>query len=371
MSGDPTVGEGIETQGVDFTQLDDAAFAEEFLGDALPPEEPEAEEPEVEVPEPEAEEEDEPLADEVEEEDDESDEDEPEEEEGEDEDEEASDNDRKPATVFVAKDDSGEEVDTSGVEITFTANGKQRTLPIDKVVRLAQSGYYNETLQQEVKEVRTKVADYEAKLEELEYLARQRTALARKLLEDDDFLLEQRMKFVEAQSPEKRAERAEMRLKQVEQEREAQSFEQERETFANEYLFPTMSAVLAKYPSITEEELTGRWMLATARITKNGVIPPEHWQKALDVFDDDIGPWAAQRHAQRTAKEEQDRAKLKTEARKAQETATKAKRMIAKNLRPTGATATSVPKRKPIVTVEDAMNDILTNDVMQAIGRIG
>lgn len=280
--------------------------------------------------------------------------------------------DRKLATVFLAKDAEGDALDTSDVNITFTADGKERTLPLDRVVRLAQTGFYNEKLQSEVKDYRAEKADLIAQSEELEEIAAQRTALVRKLLEDDDFLLAQRERYLAANSPDKRAERAEAKLREVQQEREMQRFEVQREEFVTQEFYPKLQAIVKQYPNLSEEEVWGRFNIAASHLSdRGGVIPPKNWRAALKVIDDDIGPWAAQRHESRLEAPKKERAQLKAEARRAQEKATEAKRKLTKNLRPTGVSpTTSVQKRKPIVSADDAVDDIIANDVKAVIKQM-
>jgi hypothetical protein len=279
---------------------------------------------------------------------------------------------RKPVTQFSAKDADGDALDTSDVNITFTANGKERTLPLDRVVRLAQTGFYNETLQAEVKEFRTEKADLIAQAEELQEIAEQRTALVRKLLEDDDFLLAQRERYLAANSPDKRAERAEAKLREVQQEREQQQFEDQRKQFVSQEFYPKLQAIVKQYPNLSEEEVWGRFNIASSHLTdRSGHIPPKLWRAALKVIDDDIGPWAAQRHEARLEAPKKERAQLKAEARRAQEKATEVKRKLTKNLRPSGVSAaTSVQKRKPIVSADDAVDDIIANDVSAVIKQM-
>lgn len=287
-------------------------------------------------------------------------------------DEPAAPKDRKLATVFLAKDAEGDALDTSDVNITFTADGKERTLPLDRVVRLAQTGFYNEKLQSEVKDYRAEKADLIAQSEELEEIAAQRTALVRKLLEDDDFLLAQRERYLAANSPDKRAERAEAKLREVQQEREMQKFEVQREEFVTQEFYPKLQAIVKQYPNLSEEEVWGRFNIAASHLSdRGGVIPPKNWRAALKVIDDDIGPWAAQRHESRLEAPKKERAQLKAEARRAQEKATEAKRKLTKNLRPTGVSpTTSVQKRKPIVSADDAVDDIIANDVKAVIKQM-
>lgn len=274
---------------------------------------------------------------------------------------------RKPVTEFMVEDADGDLVDVEGVEITFVANHETHTLPLDKVVRLAQMGKYNEDLQQEVKATRLSVAEMQQEMESLRQLADQRRDLARRLLEDDDYLLAQRERYAEMNSPEARATRAEQRLAAIAAERETANFKQEIEAFVDQALYPAFDALHKQFPTVSFDELWGRFNLATMNISRNGIIPPQHWNDAMQVVERDLGPFAAQLHDQRSALEGKARSAESTAVRKAQEEATRAKRMVAKAIRPSGQGSAAAPKRKAIVSADDAVDDIMGGDVLDIV----
>src|SRR5690606_5361488 len=161
-------------------------------------------------------------------------------------------------------------------------------------------------------------------------------------LEDDDFLLAQRQRYLDANTPERQAERYRARMEQVEQERAQEKYLAEAQGFVNDVLGPAMDKIKAQYPAVTDEELQGKWYAATQGITRNGTIPKAAWQQA--------------------------RAKYETEARAAKAEARKVKRLVAKTVRPsTQRSAPSVTKRKPIVSADDAIKDIVQNDVAELV----
>lgn len=274
---------------------------------------------------------------------------------------------RKPVTEFMVEDADGDVVDVEGVEITFVANHETHTLPLDKVVRLAQMGKYNEDLQQEVKATRLSVAEMQQEMDTLRQIADQRRDLARRLLEDDDYLLAQRERYAEMNSPEARADRAEQRLAAIAAERESANFKQEIEAFVDQGLYPAFKDLLEQYPTVTQEELWGRFNIATAGISRHGIIPPQHWRDALQVVERDLGPFAAQLHDQRSALEGKARSAESTAVRKAQEETTRAKRMVAKAIRPSGQGSVAAPKRKTIVSADDAVDEIMGGDVLDLV----
>jgi hypothetical protein len=249
----------------------------------------------------------------------------------------------KPVTDFLVEDADGDEVDVSGVEVTFMANHEAHTLPLDRVVRLAQMGKYNEALQTEVKETRTQYADLQSQLEEVTKLAESRADLAIA------------------------ASRAEDRLAAIARQQEGSKFAAQVTEFVDNSLYPAFTEIQTMYPSVSAEELWGRFSMATAHISRNGIIPPSHWREAMQVVDRDLGPFAAQLHDQRTEHVASAKASESAAVRKAQEEATRAKKMVAKAIRPAGSGNSQPPKRKAIVNSDDAVDDIIGGDVLDLV----
>lgn len=274
---------------------------------------------------------------------------------------------RAPVTDFAVIDADGDQVDVSGVEITFKANKGVQTLPLDRVVRLAQMGRYNEDLQQEVRTTREERVELTARMEALETLAENRRDLARRLLEDDDFLIDQREKYARATSPEARADRAEARLREVAQREQQTTFQHQVESFVDQHLYPAFDNLTKQYPTVSPEELWGRFSIATAHLSRGGVIPQKNWREAMQMVDGDLGAFAAQLHDQRSTRLDEARRGETTAVRRAQEQATKAKRIVAKSIRPSGQGSSTAEPRRKIVSADDAVDDIVGHDVLNVV----
>lgn len=354
--------------GVIFDQMDDADFAKEFLPDLnIDNLDGEAEAEEEVVTEPDTPEGDEPE--------DEASEDEDAGEEEDDEPDANADGDAKEAPVegtlpahVKVLDGDGDQVDVAGVKVQIKVGGKQREVDFAKLVRFAESGGYNEQLQAEVQETRTKLPELEAELNELRGLADQRAGVLRKLLEDDDYLLEQREKYLARNTPEARAERAEGETARLRAERQQERVEAQVASFVDTQLYPAFDQLVKQYPSISEEELWGRFTMAAAPLTQRGVIPPQQWDRALDLVHRDLAPWAQQQHEKRAGVQKQVTQKAEKDVTQAKEQATRAKRNLAKRIRPAGTgTSNQASKRKEIVSAEDAVDDIIDNDIANLV----
>jgi len=89
------------------------------------------------------------------------------------------------------------------------------------------------------------------------------------------------------------------------------------------------------------------------------------------MLESEIGDWVAHLHESRTADNAAAVAKKDEEVRKAKEAAAKAKQKHARGIAPVPGSgkSTSEKKRKPIVSVSDAEDDIMA-DVTQFVSQL-
>jgi hypothetical protein len=267
----------------------------------------------------------------------------------------------KPITQFKVFDEGGE-LELPAIEIEFKGAKKVQKLPLDKVVRLAQSGAYNEELHQEVQEARRVVPQLQQTTEQLRAELAQLQQERQRFLLDDAYLLEQREQFERMNTPEERIRQLESRLAQYES---GSAVEQELSTarsFVAQELAPTFSNLLAQYPDVTPEEVFGRFMLTTAPLQRGGKIAPEHYPKVASLLADDIGPWMAQLQEHRSTGRAQFQKDATAQVRQKQEELTQAKRALARRYKPTGAVPGSAAvSTKAPATAKDAVNDIIAS----------
>lgn len=248
----------------------------------------------------------------------------------------------KRITEFSAFDAEGE-VELPPIEIEFKANGAVRKMPLDKVVRLAQSGFYNEEQQEAVREFREKEPAYQKDIEELTALAQRQASLIREVMEDEEKYLKRQEEFKQSQSPEARAARAEAQLR-AERQRVAQIESGQRVNAFLSQVGPRVDGLVAEYPTVTEEEAAGWLAPQLKRLERNGVIPPERLPDVERLVTVDLAEWLSQKHETRTAKQTQEAEKRKLSLRKVQVEATKAKQKLARAAAPTRTATTSSTK---------------------------
>lgn len=269
-----------------------------------------------------------------------------------------------PFKVYAA---DGTETDAPAVEVEFTADGKTMRKPLADVVRLAQRGRHNERLHEEVEAART-FRDVELPRLQADY--QQAQAFAHLLLTNDDALEQARAEFAQFHTPEARAERAEaqleaerQRLASLEQQRTTEQAAHHTREFLATDVVPAVLAMVQQYPTVTEDEVTGRVVAAAKHYLVDGVIPPQALAKVAAAMED-VRLWAEGTHETRTesqrAREAAEAAKREAEAARAQaeqakREATKLKRDTARVLKPTGAATMDTPRPAKPRTADEAI----------------
>lgn len=266
---------------------------------------------------------------------------------------EAPKEERKLATQFRALDQEGEIEVPAELEIEFKAHGELRRMPLDKVVRLAQSGFYNEQLQQEVKGSRAEVQEIRNAYAEMQQTLERQLAFNRALLENgDEFFLQQREQYARQNSPEERARRLEAELIREREVRQREQWAVQAQSFLQGDLEPKVTSLLAQYPSVTDVEAAG-WLAPHLKALEvNGVIPPARYGEVARVLEQDLAHWMAEMHFQRSESVKQQDSKRSLQLRRAQTEAAKAKRVLTKATAPAqrpGASSGSRPSNDKAV----------------------
>lgn len=272
---------------------------------------------------------------------------------------EAPKEERKLATQFRALDQEGEVEVPAELEIEFKAHGELRRMPLDKVVRLAQSGFYNEQLQQEVKGSRSEVQEIRNAYAEMQQTLERQLAFNRALLENgDEFFLQQREQYARQNSPEERARRLEAELIREREVRQREQWAVQAQSFLQGDLEPKVTGLLAQYPSVTDVEAAG-WLAPHLKALEvNGVIPPARYGEVARVLEQDLAQWMAEMHFQRSETVKQQDSKRSLQLRRAQTEAAKAKRVLTKATAPAQRPGAVTDNRTP--TEQKAARDKLS-----------
>jgi hypothetical protein len=270
------------------------------------------------------------------------------------------------ATEFVIRAKDGSEIPVGQLvdhEIEYKADGKVYKEPLDKIVRLAQTGRYNQRLHDELTELRTNDSEKTGRLSQTEAMVEQLRAEMIRQLTDDDYLYQRREEYARLSSPESEVERLRRELTNIKQSQAQASRVQAFQSFAESQLDPALQGLMKQYPSVTEDELLGRFYRIVTPFKRGGEVPPEMFDRVIQAVEGEIGPWMAHLHETRSATSAGADTKKQVELTKAREAATKAKNQLSRLQKPAvGLPGTrTTPKSKPIVSADDAMDDIIAD----------
>jgi len=274
------------------------------------------------------------------------------------------------ATDFVLKDAEGEELEVPALMVEYKANGKVRKDRLDQVVKLAQFGVYNQEREERVQLVEQEAQAVAKQREELADMLAEREAQLERLLTDDEFFLAVQEQFSRENSPERRAERAEQDLRNLQLQQELQHISAVGQQFHMQEVAPALSLIAQTLPTIQMAELETRLadaMQAHAVIAPTGdrYIPASRYDAVRKYIVEDLALWAQMAHRHRSeSATDPVREQALVERDRARVEAQKAKRQIGQALKPvtgSAAPAASKPKAKPITTVDEAMESAIAS----------
>lgn len=269
------------------------------------------------------------------------------------------------ATEFALYDNEGE-VEIPALLVEYKANGKVRKDRLDQVVKMAQMGVYNEERDKRAQLVEQQYQETLEAAKQIEAVLAEREAQMERLLNDDDFLEAVRNTYLQENSPEKRAERAEQQITNLRFEQQLQSISQEGEAFYHGEVLPSMRMITTALPTVTLEEIDHRLqmvMRAHAEVLPNGqqYVPSSRYDDIRQYIVEDLALWAQMVHAKRSQPQTGERQRIQQELDKARIEAQKAKNLVGRATKPTGqAAAPSTQKAsKGSMTVDEATSEAL------------
>lgn len=245
------------------------------------------------------------------------------------------------------------------LQVSFKASGETITKPLAEVVRAAQSA------EGQTRALNAKHQELTTLQQQLEAAAQQQR-LAEQILEralQDDAVLEQlRQRYAEYASPEAEVERLRA---QLEAQQRAQTTAQVQSAAADTLREVTgvLESLATTFPSVTVEELLGRFTTDTAQYAVNGVIDPQHHAAVRAYAVDTLTAWARERHTQRSSQSATLEARVRELEAKLQEASDRAaqavKNAAAPPIAPTGAARPAAGSKPPITSVKDAQRHAL------------
>ena len=250
-----------------------------------------------------------------------------------------------------------EELEIPDLQIKFKAAGEERDLPLDRVVKLAQQGFYNEQRAEEMRAYREEKPQIEAFITDLQQQNQMLVEGWRRVLSgDEEYLAQQQQEFLQAQSPEARAARLEQELaRERGQTREVQ-FERQAAQFVQGTLVPALQQLEVEHKEVSFEEIVGRFNLLTAPLMVRGQIPPTRFAEVQRLVDSELRPWVDAQNEKRTSAKQQ--ATQTTQQATAQSAALK--RQVARTVMPQGTQPTGREQAPPkqYKTAADILDDL-------------
>lgn len=302
---------------------------------------------------------------------------------------------RELAAQFTVLDGEGE-LAIPDLTIAFTANGRERKEPLDKVVKLAQMGVYNHEREQKLEAQQAETHATKAQLAEAQAAIQQYQQYVESLLADETAYLMEQERYAQANTPEAKLARleAERQAEQVRARYQQQA--QVAEAFATNELLPALDTLHAALPTVSQEEIGAKLVVLMRPYERNGIVPPEAFPLIAQAVVSDVLPWAQQLHEERLTWQQPKAPAPATpaapstppapvsppdaQAKAAAAAQQKAKRQTGAILRPVGAAPTAMTTREapppapPPATareaIESSVQDIIgkMNAQLQAVG---
>lgn len=241
----------------------------------------------------------------------------------------------KPAKTydFTVADKEGEFEVPEDLTITFKANGKTRTVPLEKVVQFASMGVYNHEKEQKLEQREAAITAAEQERQALVEQLTQYERAIEALLTDPDKYLDAQQRHAAMNTPEARAQRqvkeAEKKAQQAQRERDALIVEHSLET----KFIPRVERLLADNPMVTPDEVMARVNMMMVPLLVDGRLPVNRLEAFEHLIDTELATWMASKQLER---DETEKARATERARQEAEVR-KAKRQLARAAAPAGA----------------------------------
>lgn len=245
-------------------------------------------------------------------------------------------------TKFQMFDKEGELEVPRDVTFSFKANNKEyKDLPVDKVVQLAQMGFYNQEREEQVTAAKHFVAESQKKEQGYTTIITELTENYKRLFEDPEFFEIARDEYLKQNTPEAQLQRTRAELDQTKQGQRQVAEQAAAVQFVTNELHPSVERLLKEHPTVTEDEVMGRFYRLTSPLLERGQVPYQRLPEVKRLVETELTAYVKQLHLQRDVEK---RAQAKeVEAQKVK--ATQAKRVLTRAAAPGGAVATPEPQK--------------------------
>lgn len=212
-------------------------------------------------------------------------------------------------------------------------------------------GVYNEAREQQVNAAKQFVPQVMAENETIKTQLMDYDSWFQRIFTDEKFYESAREKFLEDNTPEIRARRAEERLVQERTQYAAFSEQQTAVNYSNNEIVPAIAKIIAGNPLVTEQEVIGHYnqIVAPFLAAGRGRVPYAQLPEVKRLVETEL---AHQVKSRQLALEE-GQSKVTKKVTAAQTAAQVAKRQVAKVVAPQGSVAQPQPKKQKFETVKD------------------
>jgi hypothetical protein len=263
-------------------------------------------------------------------------------------------------TSFVLRQGNDEVEIPTDLTLTFKAAGKDRVdIPLDKVVLMAQMGYHNEEREEKYRATEEIAAETSEKNETLTELVMHMREEFINLLSDEEYREAAVDEYQKSNSPESRARRAEEGLRQERTTRESQRQSEQATSYVATQIYPVMKQLPKEFPSVSEDEVLGRFNRLVTPLLRNGTVPYAKLPEVKRLVENDLKLWAQSLHLERDSAHKKTANIVKGEKTKT----TLAKRQAARAVQPAGKAAKETRKPRTYASAnewaEKGLDDIL------------
>lgn len=257
---------------------------------------------------------------------------------------------KKLLTEFVMKQD-GQEVDIpSDVTFDLKANNKDyKDVPLDKVVLLAQMGFYNQQREEEVLAAKQFVSETTQENQQLREVVSQLRQEFEDLLADERYREAAVEEYEKSNTPESRARRAEEQLRHREQEVASERERTQAQSYIATQIYPAVKQLLQEFPTVSEDEVIGRFNRLISPLMVNGIVPFSKLSEVKGVVSSELRNWAQAQHLERDAAQTKTAKTIDAEKTKT----AMAKRQVARQVAPAGKPGRETRKQTTYKSAEE------------------
>lgn len=267
---------------------------------------------------------------------------------------------RKLLTPFVLKQGTDEVEIPANLTFDFKANGKEyKDVPLDKVVLMAQMGYYNEAREEKYRAAEEVATEVEGRNETLTELVMHLREEFISLLGDEEYREAAIEEYNKSNSPEARARRAEEGLRQERTTQASQRQSEQATNYVATQIYPVMKALPQQFTNVSEDEVLGRFNRLVTPLLRNGTVPLAKLPEVKRLVENDLRIWAQALNLERDSAQNKTANIVKAEKTKT----TLAKRQAARAVQPSGKAAKETRKPRTYDSAQEwsekGLDDIL------------